>query len=83
MVDTIAKLNLPTQDIVLAPEDRIRIDRDAEIWWGNMEAVIKLRQKGANKVSMLPSGVFRNMLEYKFPNELLWKYSDPYAPIEK
>ncbi len=48
-----------------------------------MLTAIKLRQKGATKVSMLPSGVFRYMLEYKFPNELLWRYSQPNMQIEK
>ena len=47
-----------------------------------MLAVIKLREKGTTKVSKLPSGVFRHMLEYKFPNELSWRYSDPYIPLE-
>ncbi len=48
-----------------------------------MLAVVKLRQKGTTMVSKLPSGVFRHMLEYKYPNELLWRYSDPYTPISK
>ncbi len=47
-----------------------------------MLAVVKLRQKGTTKVSKLPSGVFRHMLEYKFPNELNWRYSDPTGPNE-
>ena len=46
-----------------------------------MLAVVKLRQKGTTMVSKLPRGVFRHMLEYEFPNELIWRYSDPYAPI--
>ena len=48
-----------------------------------MLAVIKLRQKGTTKVSKLPSGVFRHMLEYEFPNELIFRYSKPYKPISK
>jgi len=32
-------------------------------------------------VSKLPSGVFRCVLEYQFPNEFSWKYSDPYEPL--
>ncbi len=47
-----------------------------------MLAVVKLRQKGTTKLSKLPRGVFRHMLEYKFPNELIWRYSDPYEPIQ-
>ncbi len=47
-----------------------------------MLAVVKLRQKGTTMVSKLPRGVFRHMLEYKYPNELIWRYSDPYAPID-
>ncbi len=46
-----------------------------------MLAVVKLRQKGTTMVSKLPSGVFRHMLEYKYSNELLWRYSEPYMPI--
>ncbi len=46
-----------------------------------MLAVVKLRQKGTTKVSKLPSGVFRHMLEYKFPNEFSFRYSKPYVPI--
>ena len=45
-----------------------------------MLAVVKLRQKGTTKVSKLPSGVFRHMLEYKFPI-FSFRYSDPYVPI--
>ncbi len=42
-----------------------------------MLAVVKLRQKGRTKVSKLPSGVFRHMLEYKFPNKFSFRYSEP------
>ncbi len=34
-------------------------------------------------MSKLPRGVFRHMLEYKFPNEFHFRYSDPCVPIEK
>ena len=47
-----------------------------------MLAVVKLREKGTTMVSKLPGGVFRHMLEYKFPNELLYRYSEPYVPIK-
>ena len=30
---------------------------------------------------MLPRGVFRCILEFQDPNELRWRYSDPYQPI--
>ncbi len=46
-----------------------------------MLAVVKLRQKGTTKVSKLPGGVFRHMLEYKLPSEFIWRYSDPYEQI--
>ncbi len=42
-----------------------------------MLAVVKLRQKGMTMVSKLPGGVFRHMLEYKFPNEFSFRYSEP------
>ncbi len=47
-----------------------------------MLAVVKLRQKGTTMVSKLPLGVFRHMLEYKFPDELCVRFSDPYKPLE-
>ena len=31
-------------------------------------------------MSKLPSGVFRCILEYQFPN-VLWRYAEPYMPI--
>ena len=34
-------------------------------------------------VSKLPSGVFRHLLEYEFPNEFSFRYSKPYVPISK
>ena len=33
-------------------------------------------------VSQLSKSVFRCILEYQQPNELLWRYSDPYLPIQ-
>ncbi len=48
-----------------------------------MLAVVKLRQKGTTMVSKLPGGVFRHMLEYKFPNEFSFRYSKPYVPISE
>ncbi len=53
MVDTNSRANMANKDIV-TDEDRIRINSAAEIWWCNMLAVVKLRQKGATKVSKLP-----------------------------
>jgi len=47
-----------------------------------MLAVVKLRQKGTTMMSKLPGGVFRHMLEYKFPNEFSFRYSDPYVPLK-
>ncbi len=44
--------------------------------------MIKLRQKGTTMVSKLPSGVFRHMLEYKFPQKFIWRYSDLYLPLK-
>ncbi len=48
-----------------------------------MLAVVKLRQKGTTMVSKLPRGVFRHMLEYKYPNEFSFRYSKPVVPISK
>ena len=77
-----------TTDIVTAntkAPDFICMDQShiaAEVWSNNMLALIKLRLKGTTKVTKLPSGVFRRILEYQFPNTLSWKYSDPYMPLQ-
>ncbi len=44
-------------------------------------AIIKLRDKRTTKLSELPTGVFKCILESQFPAILLWRYSDPYMPI--
>ena len=33
-------------------------------------------------MTKLPSGVFRCIIEYQFPNTLSWKYSDPFMPLK-
>ena len=81
MVDSTSTLNQITQDII-ADENRIRINRAKDMWMSNIKALIKLRQKGATKVSNLPKDVFRCILEYQFPNELCWRYSEPNEPIK-
>ena len=48
-----------------------------------MLAVVKLREKGTTMVSKLPRGVFRHMLEYKYPNEFSFRYSKLVVPIGK
>ncbi len=80
MVDTTSTQNLVNQHIVTA-QDRSHINITADKWWINMLAVVKLWEKGNIKVSKLPKGVFRHVLEYKFPNELRFRYSDPTEPI--
>ncbi len=75
MVDSTPSKNLVNQHIVAA-QNHIRISRAANLWWSNMLAVVKLRQKGTTMVSKLPRGVFRHMLEYDFPNELSFRYSE-------
>ncbi len=82
MVDSTSTQILVTQNIVEAEQDSSRINSAADKLWSNMLAVVKLRQKRPSKLSTLPSGVFRHMLEYEFPNELSFRYSDPYMPIE-
>ena len=80
MVDSTSTQSLVNLHIVAA-EDRSRTTSTADKWWSNMLAVVKLREKGATKVSKLPRGVFRHMLEYKFPNELSFRYSKTRVPI--
>ncbi len=75
----------PTTDIFTEAPEIIHmdwLDRLAEIYYDYILAVIKLRQKGATKLSKLPKGVFRCILERQIPKLLLWKYSDPYEPLE-
>ena len=48
-----------------------------------MMSLIKLRQKGATKVSKLPSGVFRRILEYHIPKALCFRYSEPCGGLIK
>ncbi len=78
MVDNSSSGTMTNQHIAAA-ENRCRINSAADKWWSNMQAVIKLRQKGATMVSKLPRGVFRHMLEYKIPNEFRFRYSQPYC----
>jgi hypothetical protein len=80
MVDSTSTQNLVNQDIVTAKQDNSRTNSAADKWWINMLAAVKLRQKGKTMVSKLPAGVFRHMLEYKFPM-LSYRYSTPYMPI--
>ena len=65
MVDTTSSENVPTD--IVAAGDRIRINSAAKMWMNDIKALIKLRQKGNTKVSKLPNGVFRCILEYQFP----------------
>ena len=84
MVDPTSGLNVFTQDIVAA-EDHIRmekLDSAAALSHSSIMSLIKLRQNGATKVSKLPSGVFRCILEYQLPKFFCWRYSDPTTPIQ-
>ena len=72
--------NLSAHDIV-THLDRTQIDSATKTWMSNIDAAIKLRQKGATMLSKLPSGVFRYMLDYQFPNELRYRYSEHYGPL--
>jgi hypothetical protein len=49
------------------------------IYYNNTLALIKLRQN--KRLTNIPKGVFRCILEYQFPKVLLWRYSDPILPI--
>ena len=60
-----------------------QLDRTAEIGYSNILALIKLRENYASKLSKLPSGVFKCILEYQFPRYFDWRYSEPYEPIEE
>ena len=44
-------------------------------------SLIKLRQSGATKVSKLPKGVFKCILEYQLLKVLQHRYSEPYQQV--
>ena len=76
MVDS-TSAGMPTRDIftpVLLQTDPL--GSVTAIFFSNMMSMLKLRQKGVTKVTKLPSGVFRKILEYHIPKELLlYRYS--------
>ncbi len=85
MVDTAATQDMLTQAIP-ADDPIIRVDqldRAAEMWMRNIDALIKLRHKGATKVSTLPQDVFKCVIERRFPKVFFWRYSEPYCPIDR
>ena len=65
MVDSTSPKNLRAHDIVTADDLSTRTQSFAKTWMSNIDALIKLRQKGTTMVSKLPSGVFRYMLDYQ------------------
>ncbi len=74
-----------TTDIFTDAPEKINIDeldRLAEINYGKVLAVIKLRQKGATKLSKLTKDVFRCILESQINKILFYRYSDLYRPLE-
>ena len=82
MVDRTSPLNLRTHDIHIVKDLTTRTQSFAKTWMSNIDALIKLRKKGTNVVSKLPRGVFRYVLDYQFPNELCYRYSDPTGQIK-
>ena len=83
MVDSTSNEML-TQHIVAAPDNNHidRLNSATALAYSNIMSLIKMRQKDATKVSKLPKGVFKCILEYQFPNEFCWRYSDPFLPIK-
>ena len=75
MVDS-TSTEMHTRDVT-APVP-LRADQVTAISLSNMMSLIKLREKGATKVSKMPSGVFRRILEYYIPTKLCYRYSEPY-----
>ena len=80
MVDT-------TKSEVLAPQVSValrmdNLDSSVAISYHQIVSAIKLRENYASRLSKLPSGVFRCILEYQIPTVLLlYRYSDPYVPM--
>ncbi len=61
MVDASSSDKVPSRDVVaLSVADQNKADG---IYFGQVMCLIKLREKGGTKVSKLPSGVFRCILE--------------------
>ena len=78
MVDSTSTNNV--QEDIVMHEDRPK--SPAEIWWSNVLAVVKLRQKRTTMVSKLPRSPFRHMLEYQIPR-LSYRYSDHCGEVPK
>ncbi len=51
------------------------------IYYNNTLALMKLKE--SKRLCNVPKGVFRCILEYQLPKVLRWRYSNPYAPIQK
>ena len=49
----------------------------------DMMCVIKIRSKGSTKISKIPKGVFRCILEYQLPAPMRCRLSEPYMPVNK
>ena len=60
------------QDNIL--EDQL--DEAADQYYGNTLAVIKLRNK--KRLTNIPNGVFRCILEYQLPRVFVLRYSEEY-----
>ena len=81
MVDASSCDIVPKGEIVSISMDKL--DSAVDIFYGQAMSLIKLRKKGATKVSLLPRGVFRCIIERQLPKLfLLWRYSDPYVQIQ-
>ncbi len=78
MVDTSSSDIVPTDIVTLSVDKFISA---AKIFYIQAMTLIKLRKNYATKVSKLPSGVFRCILEYQFPMFFTWRYSEACMPI--
>ena len=83
MINTTSSENALAQDNVVDIDHirMVKLDSAAANSHSGIMSLIKLRQKGAYKVSKLPRDVFRCILEYQMPKVLCWRYSEPYVPI--
>ena len=79
MVDSTTSIDLAISN-TNAPNyiDIDDIGSTVAIFYRNMFALIKLREKGTTKLSKLPSGVFRCPLEYCSPTSVITLTKQPY-----
>ncbi len=80
MGNRVAKRNKTEKRLVVLENILMnKLESAADQYYGNVMAAIKLQKN--KRLSKIPNGVFRCILEYQIPKVLLWRYSDPTGPL--